>query len=94
MFKLTYCLNETYEFRTFAEAFSVLYKKLKEDSKDGFPLQILETAIWIQHGDRGSPLFIYDIVDRAKRYGLLENGELNEENIKKEMDESCPKCLI
>jgi hypothetical protein len=86
MFKLTYCLNETYEFETFAEAFSFLYKKLNEDSKDGFSLQLLETAIWIQNGEHGSPLFIYDIVDRAKRHGFLEGSELNEENIKKAMD--------
>lgn len=86
LYSLTYCLDEIGNYETFAEAFSVLYKKLKEDSQGGFALQLLETAIWIKYGN-GGPIFFYEIVDRAKRYGLLtKDGKLNEEAIQKEIN--------
>jgi hypothetical protein len=82
LYKLTYCLNNLGEYETFAEAFSVLYKKLREDSKDGFSLQLLETAIWIDHDGYGSPIFFYDIVDRANKQNLLKDGQLDEKVVK------------
>lgn len=77
MFELTYNLEVVGKYKNFSDAFIELYKKLKEDLKQGISYMLLENAIWIKSPFSDHPIMFYEARDIACNIGLLKDGVLN-----------------
>ena len=84
MFKLIHNMAEVGEYDTFDEAFIEMYHRVKSDieSNEGTSWQLLETACWIEAAT-GELMMFYEARDAACISGLLVDGKLNPERIRK-----------
>lgn len=66
----TVCMRDEGPFDTFKDAFKNFMERLKAER---LPIQILESACWIERQSNGdkSPLLFYDVRDFGYKVGLL-----------------------
>jgi hypothetical protein len=82
MFKLIHNMVEIGDYDTFDEAFIEMYHRVKRDIEQGTSLRVLETACWIE-AITGELIMFYEARDAACNSGLLVDGKLNPERIRK-----------
>ena len=75
-FEVVINLKTVGKYPTFDEAFKVFYTTINNMIKrNSMPLQLLETACWIEPSN-SLPYLFYEARDKAYEKGLLKDGKL------------------